>query len=438
MKKKKKPLIAAVVLLLAAFIIINNIYAAMRGQQVSGVTAAVGRIEDYYSEEGTLSFGQDYVVIAKAGGSVKEIRAAENAVVEKGDILFIIDDRDVQYEKALCESELAGLRAQLSQHQIDQVVTSSPQEYLTSAAREAETREAEYRSAKTVYDASAQLYSAGTISRLEWEQNKAGYESAYAAWQQAKERYTKSRELLDGLRENGIDESTINSRFYASTTEQLTARIRAQETRLGQLEDKLSDCVITADKAGIVTSVPVREMSMIREGTTAVVISSREKVRAEAEVLTSIAPYLQTGLPVTITLKLRGKDQIYAGQVGEVYDFAAKGTSALGLDEYRVRVKVDLENGEELAAMGGYDVTMRFRLYTGDQKLWIPASAVFRTDGQDYVFVIENGRAVRTAVEIEYQTSTQAVITEGLQDGSRVIRNADEEGIYDGAKVFES
>ena len=435
MKIKKKPLLAAVVLL-AAFFAMNNIYAGMRGIQVAAVSAVVGDVEDYYWEEGTLSLGQDYVVVAKASGSVTEICVQENAAVEAGDILFMIDDRDIRYQKSLCESELAGLKAQVSQHQINQVVTASPQEYLASAAREVEARDAEYRSAKTVYDASAQLYSAGSISRVEWEHNKAVYETAYAAWQQAQDRYTQSRELLEGLKESGIDETTINGRFYASTLEQLTSQIKAQETMINQLEDKISDCVMVADKAGIVTAVPVKEMSMVQEGATAVVISSREKVQAQAEVLTSIAPYLESGLPVTVTLKLRGKDRVYEGQIGEVYNFAAKGTSALGLDEYRVQVKVDLEEAEELADLGGYDVTMKFLLYSGEQQLWVPASAVFRSDGQDYVFVIENGKAVKTAVEVEYQTSTQAVIMNGLAEGIRVIQNADEEGIYDGAKVY--
>ena len=36
---------------------------------------------------------------------------------------------------------------------------------------------------------------------------------------------------------------------------------------------------------------------------------------------------------------LGGKNQVYEGTVSQVYDYASKGISALGLDEYRVHVK---------------------------------------------------------------------------------------------------
>ncbi len=444
---KKKVILAAAVLLIAGCAASTG-YKNMRGLKVSAVTAEYGTMEDYYTEEGILSFGQDYVVVSKVAGPVKEVMVAENAAVKKGDILFTIDDRDLQYEKTLLASNLAGSEAELEQNRINQVITASPQEYLSTVERELSAREAEYRSAQTVADASDSLYASGSISKLEWEQNKAAYTSAAAAWQQAKDRYTESRELLNSLQESGIDESTINGKFYDSAISQLTAQIQSQETTIAQLDDKISDCVVTAERDGVVTSLPVREMSMIQAGETAAVISSRNQnspagggngdfqLQAEAEVLTSVAPYLRTGDPVVVTLKLRGKDSTFQGSISQVYDFASKGTSALGLDEYRVQVKADINGDESLLGMAGYDVDIRFLLYSGEQKLLIPSGAIFRVDGQDYVYVIEQGTAVKTPVTVEYQASVQAVITEGLDEGQVVISLVDEEGIYDGAKVY--
>jgi len=65
---------------------------------------------DYYTEEGNLSFGQDYVVVSRVAGPVKAVMIEENAVVREGEILFTVDDRDLQYEKSLYESNLSGLR----------------------------------------------------------------------------------------------------------------------------------------------------------------------------------------------------------------------------------------------------------------------------------------------------------------------------------------
>ncbi|MGL5436272.1 MAG: efflux RND transporter periplasmic adaptor subunit [Lachnospiraceae bacterium] len=436
MKLTKKKVILAAVVLVAAGCAASAGYKSMRGLKVSAVAASYGTMEDYYTEEGTLSFGQDYVVVSKVAGPVKEVMINENSLVRKGDVLFTVDDRDLQYEKTLYESNLAGLKAQLEQNRINQVVTTSPQEYLSSVQRELSAREAEYRSAKTVSDASESLYAAGSISKLEWEQNRAAYEASAAAVQQARDRYTESRELLNNLQESGIDESTINGKFYDSAIQQLTAQIQSQETTIAQLEDTMKDCVITADRDGVVTSIPVSNMSMIQAGETAVVISSRDQVQAEAEVLTSVAPYLKQGDAVVITFKLRGQDSTYQGTISQVYDFATKGTSALGLDEYRVQVKTNLDADDSLQGMAGYDVDMKFQLYYGEEKLLIPSSAIFRTDGQDYVYVIQNGTAVKTPVTVEYQASVQSVITEGLSEGQMIISLVDEEGIYDGANVY--
>jgi len=99
-------------------------------------------------------------------------------------------------------------------------------------------------------------------------------------------------------------------------------------------------------------------------------------------------------------------------------------------------VKALMDVDDSLQGMAGYDVDMKFLLYSAEQKLLVPSSAIFRTDGQDYVFVVEAGKAVKTPVTVEYQVSVQLVIADGISEGQVVIAPADEEGIYDGAKVY--
>lgn len=375
-------------------------------------------------------------MIAKVSGSVKKVHVRENDQVKKGDILFEIDDRDIQYEKARYDSDLEGLRAKLEQSKINQLLTTSPQEYLNMAKGEMDTKSADFQSAKTVCEANNVLYADGDVSKLEWEQSKASYELAKAAWQQSQERYNQSQELLTKLSESGIDQTTINIRFYDSAIQALESEIESNVTAVSQLEEKLKDCVAKADRDGTVISIPIMEMSSIQAGSSAVVLSSHEHVQVQAEVLTSIAPYLKVGDTVVITLKLRGGDISYNGKIRQVYSYASKGTSSLGLDEYRVPVKVELDQYPELEAMDGYDVTIWFLLYRGVDKLWVPSSSVFRTDNQDFVFKIEGGKAIKQLVEVEYQTSTQAVIISGIEEGDSVISNVDKEGIYDGVKVY--
>ncbi|SET94920.1 efflux RND transporter periplasmic adaptor subunit [Lacrimispora sphenoides] len=433
-RKKRLCFLAAGIAL--ALIIGNTAVKSFRGTPVQTAAASYEAVEDRYTEEGTITAGGEYRLVSEASGPVKEVKVRENDGVKAGDILFTVDDRDLLQEKSLCESALAGYQAKLEQSRIGQVMTSSPQEYLDSIRAEVSAKEADYQAAKTLIDASQSLYSAGSISRVEWEKDRASYEHASLAWEQAKSRYEESRRFLESLKAGGIDETTINGRFYDSVEEQLRAQIKSQETTMEQLDDKLKKCVVAADRDGIITSLPVKDMSYIQAGETAVTISGRGKIQAESDVLTSIAPYLTPGDKVTVILQLRNQDQMYGGTISQVYDYAAKGTSALGMDEYRVHVKIDMDENTELEGKEGYGANIRFTLYQGEHKLVIPSSAVFQLDDQNYVFVIKNGKAEKLPVEVEYKTSSQAVIKEGLAEGQKVIDHVDSEEIYEGAKVY--
>ncbi len=433
-RKKKLYFLAAGIAL--ALVIGNAAVKSFKGTPVQTVAASYEAVEDRYTEEGTITAGGEYRLVSEASGPVKEVRVRENDGVMTGDILFTVDDRDLLQEKSLCESALAGYKAKLEQSRIGQVMTSSPQEYLDSIRAEVSAKEADYQAAKTLIDASQSLYSAGSISRVEWEKDRASYEYASLAWEQAKSRYEESRRFLESLKAGGIDETTINGRFYDSVEEQLRAQIKSQETTMEQLEDRLKKCVVTADRDGIITSLPVKDMSYIQAGETAVTISGRGKIQAESDVLTSIAPYLSPGDKVTVILQLRNQDQMYGGTISQVYDYAAKGISALGMDEYRVHVKIDMDENTDLEGKEGYGANIRFTLYQGENKLAIPSSAVFQLDDQNYVFVIKNGKAEKLLVEVEYKTSSQAVVKEGLVEGQKVIDHVDSEEIYEGAKVY--
>ncbi|HCD45819.1 MAG TPA: efflux transporter periplasmic adaptor subunit [Lachnoclostridium sp.] len=432
-KKKLCFLVAGIVLVL---VIGSAAVKSFKGTPVQTVAASYGTVEDRYTEEGTITAGGDYRLVSEVSGPVKEVMVSENDGVKAGDILFTVDERDLLHEKSLCESALAGYKAKLEQSRIGQVMTSSPQEYLDSIRSEVSAKEADYQAAKTLFDASQSLYSAGSISKVEWEKDRASYEYASLAWEQTKSRYEESRRFLESLKAGGIDETTINGRFYDSVEEQLKAQIKSEETTMEQLEDRLKKCVVAADRDGIVTSLPVKDMSYIQAGETAATISGRGKVQAESDVLTSIAPYLSPGDKVTVILQLRNQDQMYGGTINQVYDYAAKGTSALGMDEYRVHVKIDMDESPDLEGKEGYGANIRFTLYQGENKLVIPSSAVFELDDQKYVFVIKNGKAEKQPVEIEYRTAAQAVIKEGLTEGEKVIDHVDSEEIYEGAKVY--
>ena len=81
---------------------------------------------------------------------------------------------------------------------------------------------------------------------------------------------------------------------------------------------------------------------------------------------------------------------------------------------------------------------MKLTLFDEPDALVVPSGAVFRSGNTDYVFVIENGHAVRRRVSVLYSASSDTVLSEEdgeVREGDIVIDQADTKGIYEGAAV---
>ncbi|MBQ9420605.1 MAG: biotin/lipoyl-binding protein [Lachnospiraceae bacterium] len=456
-KKKIIAAAAGAILIAAAGI---GTYKLTAGSAVKVQKAAVTRlaVRDTYTQEGKLSAGGRYQVLSEVSGAVAEICVKENDAVHAGDLLYRIDDSNYRYSKEQAENAVAGLEAQLEASRIGQMMTSSPTEYLQSLQKETEAARAAFQTAQTSYNAAQALYAAGDISLVEYEQLAAQYRSAQAAYDQARQRSEQSASYLQKLEAEGIDQETINEQFYGSETRQLEAQINGQKAGISQLADMIRKCEVRADRDGRVVSLPVKDLSMVQPGQLCLEMSGMEEAAAEADVLTSIAPYLAVGDPVEVKLTLRGRDEIWKGSISEVYDYAEKGISALGLDEYRVHVKARIENSGSLEnstgpdadaaatpgsssplwSRDGYGVDMTFTLFDEADALTVPSGAVFTAEGVDYVYAVESGRAVRKKITVEYKSASLVVLDESaseVHEGDTVIDQVDTKGIYEGVSL---
>jgi len=131
-----------------------------------------------------------------------------------------------------------------------------------------------------------------------------------------------------------------------------------------------------------------------------------------------------------------GGDGILEGRVRVVEPAGFTKVSALGVEEQRVWVVVDLTSPpEEWQRLGdGYRVEAAFILWEGSDILQIPASALFRHAGEWTVFAIADGRAERRKVTLGRRNGLQAQILSGLTKGEQVILHPDE-SIEQGTRV---
>jgi HlyD family secretion protein len=97
--------------------------------------------------------------------------------------------------------------------------------------------------------------------------------------------------------------------------------------------------------------------------------------------------------------------------------------SSLGVEEQRVNVIIDFTDKPAVRATLGdaFRVEARIVIWENPNVLRVHAGALFRTNGQWTVFVMENGRAVLREVAVGQSNEDLAEVLGGLREGERVI-----------------
>ena len=331
-------------------------------------TAAVGPMRVTISEEGRTRVKQRYLITAPASGRLARPEWKEGDRVVRG-------------------QELAR-------------ITPSPLGSRESA--EALVREAEANVAR---------------ARVEQEEAVRGRERA--------EKLAASGSISRERLERAVHAATVAERSLESSLFRHRAAVSEQEvaqTALLALREERGDAKailsVTAPVDGQVLRVIEESERVVVAGTPLLEVGDPGDMEVMIDVLSTDAVRVDVGQTVWIE-EWGGPDPL-SGKVSRVEPAAFTRVSALGVDEQRVNVIVDLE--ETPPVLGdGYRVTGRIVVWEQPDVLKIPTSALFRV-GEDWgVFVVEDGEARTFGVTVGQQNGTEAEILEGIAAGDLVI-----------------
>jgi HlyD family secretion protein len=111
------------------------------------------------------------------------------------------------------------------------------------------------------------------------------------------------------------------------------------------------------------------------------------------------------------------------GRVQLIEPFGFTKVSALGIEEQRVNVVIELtspmEDWSRLAH--GYQVDVKIVLSSAQDVVTLPLTALFRDGDAWAVFVASGGRAELRRVEIGRRNGVMAEVVNGLASGERVV-----------------
>ncbi len=214
------------------------------------------------------------------------------------------------------------------------------------------------------------------------------------------------------------------------------SELEAARIRLMTPDERVPDgecpCVtLRAPADGTVLRVLRESEGVVPAGEPLAEIGDPRDLEIVAEFLSADAVRIEPGMPARI--ENWGGDALDA-VVRRIEPYAYPEVSALGIEERRVEVVLDLEAPE--AARGrlghGFQVEARVILWADDDALAVPLTALIRTPEGWSVWVVEEGVARRRAVEIGRRAELSAELASGLSAGDVVVRypsEAIEEGV---------
>jgi HlyD family secretion protein len=172
----------------------------------------------------------------------------------------------------------------------------------------------------------------------------------------------------------------------------------------------------------VATSMPIME------------VGDPQDLEAEIELLSSDAVGVSSGADVSI--EHWGGDSSLRGRVSLVEPGAFTKISALGVEEQRVKVRVDFLDqtppGWELGDR--YRVEARIVTWHSNDVLQVPVGALFRRGNDWTTFAVKEGKARLRKVEIAHNNGVSAEVRSGLEQGDVVVVHPPDT-VHDGAAV---
>ncbi|MFC5499408.1 efflux RND transporter periplasmic adaptor subunit [Caenimonas terrae] len=178
---------------------------------------------------------------------------------------------------------------------------------------------------------------------------------------------------------------------------------------------------VRAPVDGVVLRVTQPSEATLPAGSALLDIGDLRQLEVVADLLTTDAVQAQPGRRAVVE---RWGGPPVEGHVRRVDPGAFTKVSALGIEEQRVKVVVDLDSPPPAWRVigDGYRVTLRVITQSVDQAVMVPVGALFPyADGGAAVYRVDGGRARLQPVEVAGRNGSEAWIRSGLQAGQRVI-----------------
>lgn len=343
---------------------------------ISVVRASAETWPSIYEATGTVRARTSAVISSQLMGYVREVRVTTGDRVRAGQLLVVLDTRDLDANARRAEAAREEVRSSLPE--ADSAVTVA---------------KANLDLAQATFSRMKELFQKTSISNQEFDEASAKLKAAQAAYEMARARRTQ-----------------VDSKLAQSE----------QEVRAADITRTYGQ--VSAPFAGIVTAKTVEPGTLAMQGTPLLTIEREGAFRLEAAVEESRLSAIKVGQAVSVTLE--SIDHAVVARVSEI-------VPAVDAASRSYLVKVDLPTLP--AIRSGVFGRAAFRIGSRPA-LTIPMRAVSQRGQLQSVMVAENGIAHTRLITDGQKSTDRTEVLSGLAAGEKVICPVPQ-GLSDGARV---
>ncbi|MEO7159439.1 MAG: efflux RND transporter periplasmic adaptor subunit [Polaromonas sp.] len=365
-----------------------------RAIEVETATVTQGRFEQFIEEDGRTRLKDRYTISAPVAARLSRMTLREGDQVSAGDTVAIltplmspmVDERSRREAEARLKAATAGV------------------ERATARVQRADVS---LQEAGLELQRTGQLAEKGFVSPSRLDTTRLAV--------------TASRRELDIAH---AEREVARQEQAQASTALMPATASAKATRPFAVQSPVS---------GVVLRVPLPSEATIAAGAALLDIGDPARMEVVSELLTADAVQARPGYRAVIE---RWGGPPVEGRVSRVEPAAFTKVSALGIEEQRVKVLIDITDPPKAwRTMGdGFRVGVRIVTTSTESAVQVPVGALFPQDDGMAVYRLDGRQARLQTVEVAARNATAAWIRKGLAPGQVVVLYPPA-GLADGRKV---
>lgn len=405
MFKANKPVILA----LLAITLVAGCSSPQAAETPSEKTESVTPVQVEQVSTGTVSSdsgltaklapSEEVQITPKVSGKITSLPVKLGQYVQKGQLLFKIDEQDLSNSVQQAEASYRVAQANLKQ------AASSSDQGLVQAQNSLKQAEQALQDAKVNQQRMQQLFSQGAISSQQMEQANTELTNAQTSYANAQQ----SLQVAKQKTSTQVSEASVNQ-----------AAVSLQNAR-----ESLANATVTAPISGFVSSVNGAVGQMAGQQPVVVLVNTNPLL-VKANLSEADVTKVKVGTPVKVNVQSTGKTiDAKVTAISPVMDSQLKAYP----------VEITIPNPDN-ALKSDMVVNVTFPNSTGGKSnsLIISRKAVFERSGKQYVFKLEGDVAKQVEVTTGAASSDTIEIVSGLAAGDTVVVKG-QTLLQDGGKV---